>query len=378
MDTKIQDMYRQHLTALCGFKSASYDDLSLDEPNDKVIEYMEEVLSSCGFTCTKIPSEHGKSNLLACLGKPHILLSGHTDTVPCNKDLWHTDPYALTIKDGKAYGLGACDMKGYLALILTLAQTGKLKDGVGILATADEETSMAGALSCQEYFSKHNLSFKFIFIGEPTQNRPVIGHKGWMYRELIVKGAGAHSSNPSLGINALEEALPLIESLKALRLKLSQNPGPCDIPYPTLNLGAIAGGDCANRVMADLKLTFDLRPTQDFDRSKAVEALDEIVGSYQGKAEISLNAPYADIEPMKATEAVLEQEELLSSLTRNHCGYVSYCTEGSILQQSGPCVILGPGSIAQAHQVDEFIALQEAYEAYDIYAALIEKLLQEA
>lgn len=376
MDTKTGDIYRQHLSALCSFKSASYDDLSLDEPNDKVIGYMEEVLISCGFSCTKIPSEHGKSNLFASLGKPQILLCGHTDTVPCDKDKWQTDPYFLTVKEGKAYGLGACDMKGYLALILTLAQTGTLKEGTAVLATADEETSMAGALSCREYFSRHDLRFKFIFIGEPTQNRPVVGHKGWMYRELIVKGAGAHSSNPSLGINALEEALPLIESLKALRLKLSQIQGPYDIPHPTLNLGAIAGGDCANRVMADLKLTFDLRPTQDFDMTCALAALDEITRSYRGKAGISLRAPYADIEPLRAASAVLEQEELLSALASSPLGYVSYCTEGSILQQSGPCVILGPGSIAQAHQANEFISLQEVDEAFEIYGTLIAKLLK--
>lgn len=352
-----------HVTRLVAIPSTSADTKEHDLSTLNVIAYIEAVLIKAGFSTERLEARPGHVSLYAFKGEPLILLSGHVDTVPCNADAWQSDPFTLTLREGRAYGLGACDMKGFIALMLTLAAS-TAGDNLALLFTSDEETDMAGALKAVEHLKGRR--FSLIVIGEPTGNVPVTAHKGWMYREYRTQGKAAHSSHPELGESAIEKGLTVLNALYALRDRFKVQ---SDVrgQYPTLNVGRVTGGDAANRVPDTFTVIFDVRPTPYVDVAKVKESLSALPGDGV------LHAPFADIAPLKDTlsPALLA---LLERLTGTPCQSVAYCTEGSLLQSLGPCVILGPGSIAQAHQVDEWIEISEVRRALHIFTELLRTL----
>ena len=359
--------YLALLGDLVGFNTVSSALREADQPNVELIEYARRELEACGFEVQVHELSPHKRNLYAVRGggPGGLLLTGHSDTVPCRPRDWASDPFKLCVRDGQAYGLGACDMKGFLALMLYLARelrSRTLPRRLGLLITADEESSMDGARA----FAAHCPDrYALIVVGEPTQLQPLVAHKGYLCREFIFSGTSCHSSDPSRGLNAIDIAYEAIGGLRQLQTQLQEHGDDrFAVPYPTLNLGAIHGGDCANRLCDEVRLLFDVRPLGDMTAERINALLAELTARlehlYPGR--IALREVYADIDCFSNDDAALvgRVEELLE------CPGIceSYCTEAGFLQRLGGVVVYGPGSIRHAHMADERLDLQEAELAY--------------
>ncbi|MEE8280894.1 MAG: M20/M25/M40 family metallo-hydrolase, partial [Gammaproteobacteria bacterium] len=231
-----------------------------DMPNQPVIDRLAERLEAGGWRVEliEVPDKPGKTNLLATLGRGDggLVLSGHTDTVPCDPQLWSSDPFALAERDNRLYGLGTADMKSFLALAMTACagiDTAALKAPLMLLATADEESSMAGA---RALVAAGQPKARFAVIGEPTGLKPVRMHKGILMEAIRVEGRSGHSSDPSLGANALEGMHQIIAALLRWRdrLQAQSSDAAFAVPVSTMNLGHIRGGDNPNRICGSCEL----------------------------------------------------------------------------------------------------------------------------
>ena len=246
--------------ALIATPSISATEEALDQSNESLINLLAGWFRDLGFNVEiqPVPDTRHKFNLLASTGHGAggLLLAGHTDTVPFDDGRWTRDPFTLTEHDNKLYGLGTADMKGFFAFILDALRdvdVTTLKKPLYILATADEETSMAGA----RYFAETTrLRPDCAIIGEPTSLQPIRAHKGHMSNAIRIQGQSGHSSDPARGVNAIElmhDAIGRIMQLRDL-LKERYHFEAFTVPYPTLNLGAIHGGDASNRICACCEL----------------------------------------------------------------------------------------------------------------------------
>lgn len=374
--------YADKLAQLVALPSVSCAVAEWDMPNQKVIEQLANWFDDAGFSTQIMPlAQAGKANLVATLGKGDggLVLAGHSDTVPYDANRWQSDPFQLTEKDGKLYGLGATDMKGFFPVILAAVQPylGKtFKHPLIVLATADEESSMSGARALANQGIPHATP-RYAVIGEPTNLIPIRMHKGIMMEAIRVRGHSGHSSNPALGNNALEAMNQVMNELIALRGELQhnyRNPG-FAVQTPTLNLGCIHGGDGANRICGECELHFDLRllPGMDNDevRNRIQQRLTPIAEA--SGTDIVLSSLFEGVDPFGEDE----QAELIKAceqLTGQRAESVAFATEAPFMQQLGmQTVVLGPGSINQAHQPDEFIPLDQIEPAIHTLRGLIER-----
>ena len=260
---------KDRFAQLLALPSVSCTQPALDQSNRPVVELLATWLGDLGFACELQEIAPGKFNLLASLGSGPggLVLAGHTDTVPYDESLWKSDPLRLDERDGRWYGLGSCDMKGFFAIaieaLLPLLDK-PLRQPLLILATCDEESSMAGARALAE--AGRPLG-RAAVIGEPTGLRPIRLHKGVMMERIDILGQSGHSSDPSLGHSALEAMHAAIGELLALRAQWQKeyNNPQFGVPQPTLNLGCIHGGDNPNRICGQCALEFDLRPLPGMD-----------------------------------------------------------------------------------------------------------------
>ncbi|KJM62677.1 acetylornithine deacetylase [Pluralibacter gergoviae] len=348
--------------ALIATPSISATEESLDQSNEALINLLGDWFAALGFSVEiqPVPGTRKKFNLLASTGRGAggLLLTGHTDTVPFDEGRWTRDPFTLSEHDNKLYGLGTADMKGFFAFILDALRdvdVTKLKKPLYILATADEETSMAGA----RYFSEStSLRPDCAIIGEPTSLQPVRAHKGHMSSAVRVLGQSGHSSDPDRGVNAIELMHDAIGRIMQLRdsLKDRYHNAAFAVPYPTLNLGAISGGDAANRICACCELHLDIRPlpgmTLNDLNGLLNEALAPVSERWPGRLTVSeLHPPIPGYECPPDHHLVQVVEKLLGT----EAEVVNYCTEAPYIQTLCPTLVLGPGSINQAHQPDEFL-----------------------
>ncbi|MDG6895092.1 acetylornithine deacetylase [Volucribacter amazonae] len=333
-----------------------------DLSNQHLVETLADWLMPLGFRTEIIAVEGSrhKFNLLATRGEGEggLLLAGHTDTVPFDQGRWTTDPFKLTEKNNKLYGLGTADMKGFFAFIIEALKQldlNQLSKPIRILATADEETTMLGART----FAQHShIRPACAIIGEPTSLKPIRAHKGHIGQALRIVGKSGHSSDPDKGINAIELMHQATGYLMQLRDQLKQKYHHADfaIPYPTMNFGAIHGGDAVNRICACCELHFDLRPLPNI----SLQDLDELVRQalepllQQWGEHISLyhlHSPTPGYECHHSAQVV----KMVEKLVGEKCEVVNYCTEAPFIQQLCPTLVLGPGSIEQAHQPDEYL-----------------------
>lgn len=366
---------------LIGSPSVSSVSPEWDQSNVGVIDHLAEWCRSLGFAVERlpIPAHPGKFNLVASLGSgpDGLVLSGHTDTVPFDEARWQSDPFALTARDDRWYGLGTCDMKGFFAVVLdtlTGLDLSHLRHPLILIATADEESSMCGAKALLE---THRQLGRHAVIGEPTGLRPVRLHKGIAMESIRVSGRAGHSSDPALGNSALEGMHRVISELLAWRGELQQrysNPL-FAVDVPTLNLGHIHGGDNPNRICGACELTFDIRPLPGMD-------LDELRGELDRRLDTCLHGSGLGIErtalfsgiPAMETPARSPIVQAAEQLTGFSAGAVAFATEGPYLNRMGhDTVILGPGHIDQAHQPDEYLGLDQIEPAQKIIAALIQR-----
>ncbi|MDT8397290.1 MAG: acetylornithine deacetylase [Pseudomonadales bacterium] len=376
MSTDFLRLFRR-LISIPSVSSAHPD---IDQSNLMVIELLAETFSALGFACDiiPVPGLHPKANLIATLGSGPggLVLSGHTDTVPFDESLWQTNPLQATEKDGRLYGLGSTDMKGFFAVVQEAVRdfvAMPLQQPLIILATADEESSMQGAFVLAELGRPRA---RYAVIGEPTGLKPVIGHKGIMMETIRIQGRSGHSSNPALGHNALEAMHEVLGELLAFRQQLQaayRNPH-FAIEVPTLNLGVIHGGDNPNRICGHCALEFDLRllpgMANDLVREDIRALLHPIAERHQ--VAIELSPLFPGIPPFANPHS--ELAAIASKLTGHAPEVVAFGTEGPFLQQLGmDTIILGPGSIDLAHQPNEYLALNQVQPCIDILQNLIRR-----
>ncbi len=370
---------KEMLTRLISLPSISSASAEWDHSNEAVVRTLAEWLEPLGFAVEilDVPGMPGKFNLIATLGSGPggLVLSGHTDTVPYDDKRWQSDPFALTERDDRWYGLGTCDMKGFFALAIEAAReyAGRpLKEPLIILATADEESSMNGARALAE---AGKPKARYAVIGEPTSLRPVRMHKGIMMERLKFEGQSGHSSNPALGRNALEGMHEAMTELLALRRHWQaqyQNPN-FEVQVPTLNLGCIHGGDNPNRICAQCELHFDLRPLPGMDMESLRQAILAKVRPVAERHELGLVfEPLFDGVPAFETAADAALVQACEKLTGHTAHAVAFATEAPWLQQLGlETLVMGPGSIDQAHQPDEFLELSQLEPTVRILKGLI-------
>lgn len=376
------NLYKDQLSQLVAKPSVSCAVPKWDMPNLPVIELLASWFSDIGFNTRIIPlSQTGKANLIATFGQGDggLVLAGHSDTVPYDENRWQSDPFKLIEKNEKLYGLGATDMKGFFPVIFQAVQPylqQKFKHPLIILATADEESSMSGARALAKQ-GIPGCTPRYAVIGEPTALTPIRMHKGIMMEAIRVRGKSGHSSNPDLGKNALDAMSDVIIELKKLRSELQlqyRNPG-FAVDVPTLNLGCIHGGDGANRICGECELHFDLRLLPGMDNHELRQIIQRRLNpiAESSGTDIVFSSLFEGVEPFaenENSELVKACEELSGRASES----VAFATEAPFMQQLNmQTLILGPGSINQAHQPDEFIPLNQLEPAVKILQRLIEK-----
>ncbi|MGX2948901.1 acetylornithine deacetylase [Frederiksenia canicola] len=333
-----------------------------DLTNRPLIELLASWLADFGFKTEiiKVEGSREKYNLLATYGEGEggLLLAGHTDTVPFDEGRWQFAPFKLTEKDGKFYGLGSADMKGFFAFVVDAVSQidlSKLTKPLRILATADEETTMLGART----FAQHaHIRPDCAIIGEPTSLKPIRAHKGHLAEAVRIIGKSGHSSDPANGINAIEIMHQATCNLLALKHRLQQDfrNELFKVPYPTMNFGNIHGGDALNRICACCELQLEIRPlphlaVQDL-QDLLQQSLAPLIAEYGDRIEIRhLHGGIPGYECEHSAQIVQVVEKLLGE----KCEAVNYCTEAPFINQLCPTLVLGPGAIEQAHQPDEFL-----------------------
>ena len=373
------------LVAQCSVSSTND---SYDHGNLSVVELLANWLESSGFNCQlqQLESTAGKpkANLIATYGESTeasggLVFAGHTDTVPFNAELWQQDPFELTQRDSKLFALGATDMKGFFPVAMSaiqqvLSESGMPKKPITIVATADEECTMNGARALSSDLLPQP---QYAVIGEPTQLKPIRMHKGIMMNSIKVQGKSGHSSNPRLGINAMEIMNQVMNALLKWREELQQqykNPL-FEIVFPTMNFGCIHGGDNPNRICGHCYMEFDLRPIPGMDNQLLLEQAQKLLQpiARQHNTEITLT-------PMVPGVPSFEQSchsKLVSYIEQisEPSGSVAFATEAPFIQDLGmETLVWGPGSIDQAHSPNEFIDYSQMDQAVTLYAKLIKHL----
>lgn len=371
------DMLRQ----LIASPSVSSPDETFDQSNRGVIDLVAQWASELGFSVRvePLPSQPNKANLIARLGEGHdgLVLSGHTDTVPYDADRWTDDPFELTERDGKLFGLGTADMKGFFAAALhAVARTDRaqLRRPIVLLGTADEESTMDGAkalVEAGERLGRHAL------IGEPTGLRPIRKHKGVFYVQLIIEGRSGHASNPALGVNAIDGLHRALGALESWREAIGSryHDDELEVPMPTLNFGRVRGGDSPNRICAECTLDIDVRFLPGMSRAAVAQELRDVVAeALEGGAwSFELRETGAFAEAFAGpTDAGFTQA--VESVCGCSARTALFATEAPYLAELGlQTLILGAGDIAVAHQPDEYVTMQAIERATEMYASLIRR-----
>jgi acetylornithine deacetylase len=352
-----------------------------DQSNRPVLAPLADWLTAAGFRVEwlEIPGHPDKANLLGTLGSGPggLLLAGHSDTVPFDAALWQHDPLKLTEDGGRLYGLGTSDMKSFLALAIEAARgldAARLRHPLMILATADEESAMHGAralVAAGRPLGRHAV------IGEPTSLRPVRAHKGVMGEAIRLIGQSGHASDPSLGNNALEGMHAVLGAVLAWRdeLKRDHRDPNFRVAWPTLSCGHIHGGDNFNRICGQCELHVDIRPLPGQEPDQLREELRRRVAAAAEPLGLAWEvAPLFESVPPADTPAGAAIVQAGEALTGHTAEAASFGTEAPFLNALGAeTVVLGPGDIAQAHQPDEFLAIDRIEPMLGLLRALIRR-----
>ncbi|WP_076436423.1 acetylornithine deacetylase [Bosea sp. TND4EK4] len=344
--------------------------------NLDLIHFCRDYLASLGVESRLAPSPDGqKANLYATIGAQAaggVVLSGHTDVVPVAGQAWTSDPWTLTERDGKLYGRGTCDMKGFDAIALALAPemlAAPLKRPIHIALSYDEEVGCRGARVLIEAMAKDGYSPSAVIVGEPSMMKVVTGHKGGLRMRTTVRGHAVHSSRIDVGVSAVMVAGELIHwHNETMARNKAQTPATngFEPPYSTLHVGVVEGGTAVNIAAEHCSFTHEVRCIPG-------ERQEDYVALYKAKlAEIEpamkAIAPEAGIDfevtsdtPAMGPETDGAAEALCRRLTGDNGRHVvAYGTEGGLFQRAGwSTVVCGPGDIAQAHQPDEFLSVAQ-------------------
>ena len=375
------------LTDLISFKTISGED------NNSIINYCDNILKKFGASSFRtFDKDKKRVNLFATIkskkisNKKPIILSGHTDVVPVSKG-WSTNPFRATIKENKLYGRGSCDMKGFIACTLAFApiySKSNLDRDIHFSFTFDEETACQGAPILIKELKKREIKDGICIVGEPTNMKIIDAHKGCYEYTTYFKGLAGHSSTPHKGVNAAEYASKYVNKLFELRDILKERTPKNSIfdpPHSTLSIGGIFGGIAHNVIADKCYINWETRPVVKEDAIFLNQELDKYVNEVL-LPEMKKVYSSSSIEKKVIGEIIgFNREdksdacELISSLTGdNSRQVVSFGTEAGLFQEIGiSTVVCGPGSIEQAHKIDEFIVLDELKKCLKLLDGIKEK-----
>ncbi len=382
---------REILDKLVGFPTVSRDS------NLPLVDWVEEYLAGHGIEAHRWtdPDQPHKAALFAHVGpwqEGAVVLSGHTDVVPVDGQNWSSDPFTVTERDGKLFGRGTADMKGYDALAiwaLVEAQRSGVKRPLQLALSFDEELGCTGAPPMIQAMQPVLPKGRAVIVGEPSMLRAVTGHKGGQGLHTHVIGHEVHSSMLHKGVNAIMASAPLIQWVNDTNAaNMAKDPAPLaamfDPPFTTAHIGVISGGTAHNITAKDCEFGVSFRVVPGEDPQKYLEAYTARVREVE--ADMQAIHPDARIEltPWFRVPALTPEEEgaaeaLVRQLTGDNASHVvSYGTEAGQFQEAGySAVVCGPGDIAQAHQPDEFITLAQFEAGQDFMARLVARLQEE-
>lgn len=373
---------REILDRLIAFPTVSSDS------NLEMIGWLADRLDGMGAAVEVLADDSGqKANLFATFGEGSeggLVLSGHSDVVPVADQVWTSDPFVLTERDGRLHGRGSCDMKGFIAAVM--ATLPYLAGHVGrrplhVAITHDEETGCIGARALADALLARGIRPALAIVGEPTEMRVIEGHKGCYEYSTHFHGLEGHGSAPDKGVNAVEFAGRYIGRLLELRdaLKARAPAGSrFDPPWTTLNVGAVSGGVAHNVIASRARIDWEMRPVQEGDADFVKAALSRLCDEDllpamravhpQAGIATEIIGEVAGLEPVEENAA----RDILMALTgANAAGLVAFGTEAGIFQGLGMDVaICGPGSIEQAHKADEYVAPEQLTRCLDMLEGL--------
>lgn len=369
------------LARLVSFDTTSY------RSNLDIIAFIEDYLHGHGVASRRIVSDDGqKSSLYATIGpdgEGGVALSGHTDVVPVDGQTWTSDPFTVRAADGRFYGRGTADMKGFIAAVLAATpdfKRRKLKTPIHFAFSYDEEVGCLGVRPMLAELGKELPRPRMVIVGEPTSMQVVDAHKGPVRWLVEVKGRAAHSSMAPLGVNAITFAARLIGELERIEADLKKNVRNArfDPDYPTLQVTMLEGGTASNIIPISCTFGFEVRALPGLDPAIIERRLRQFAET-ECLPEMRLVAPEADIAITRknsvtpfGADRTSDVVALALKLTgQNETHTVSFATEAGLFQEAGaPAVVCGPGDIAQAHTADEWIAESEIAKC----AAFLERL----
>ncbi|MEJ0041630.1 MAG: acetylornithine deacetylase [Rhizomicrobium sp.] len=357
--------------------------------NLALIDFVQELLEAAGARCRRTFDAAGtKANLFASFGPEApggYVLSGHTDVVPVDGQEWSSDPFKAEIRDDRLYGRGACDMKGFIAVALSLLPQiarARLSRPIHFALSYDEEVGCAGVSGLLDDLKTAGIRPALAIVGEPTLMRVVGAHKSGALLHTHCRGREGHSSAPEKGANAVMMAGEFVTLLDEVWNGLRADADPrFDPPHTTVQANMIQGGSAVNILARDALVTWEYRALPDRDASKVVDTVRAradatILPKYRARAaeaqlETVVHASYPGLVMDEASPAVALARELTGA---NSVDAVAYGTEAGHFQRAGiPAVICGPGSIDQAHKADEFVALSELTKCEDFLRKVIAK-----
>lgn len=373
-------------------KLVSFDTTSR-ESNLALIDFIRDYLAGHGVEATIIRDEREpKANLYATIGpteKAGIMLSGHTDVVPVDGQDWATDPFRLTEANGRLYGRGTCDMKGFIAIALAHVpefQRRGLDTPIHLAFSYDEEVGCLGVRHMIDMINGLPIKPRMAIIGEPTEMQVIIAHKGKTDAAVHVRGFECHSSLAPTGVNAIQYAAELIGFITKIGERV-QKEGPFDnefdVPHSTVHTGVIRGGTALNIVPKDCSFEFEIRNLPQHDSQPlfdeifrfAAEELEPRMQAIQPDTGISFDqgVTYPGLDMRADDEAVTLVKALAG---QNSHSKVAFGTEAGLFQRDAgvPCVVCGPGSIGQAHKPNEFISLDQMAASHGFMARLMDRV----
>ncbi|MFO1090513.1 MAG: acetylornithine deacetylase [Hyphomicrobiales bacterium] len=364
-------------------------DSTMRNSNLPILDFIRDHLDRLGIASLRVDYEPGKANLYATIGPDTsggVVLSGHTDVVPVDGQSWTSDPFALTERDGRVYGRGACDMKGFVACCLALAphfaaKASALKRPIHLAFSCDEEVGCRGVRPLVAHIRDHLPLPAAVIVGEPTMMGLVDAHKTAISYETVVTGHEAHSSLAHEGVNAIMVAGEILAELNRIDAEMRERgdaSGRFDPPWTSVHVGLIAGGTARNIVPKRCAFSWETRLLPDSDPDEVPVRLAAFCSGLErrmqakfpetGIATRRLNA-VPGLKPDPGSPA----ERLARLLTgANTATAVSYATEAGLFQEAGmSAIICGPGSIDQAHKPDEFVDIAQL----EACAAMLGRLL---
>lgn len=353
-------------------------DTTSRNPNMALIDFVREYLEDLGVESTLVPNDEGtKANLYATLGpddRPGVMLSGHTDVVPVDGQAWDSDPWSLLLQDGRYFGRGTCDMKGFIAICLAYAPEFLLRGletPIHLAFSYDEEIGCVGVQTLIEKMKHMPVKPAMCIVGEPTSMDVSLGHKGKRSYDATVRGFEAHSSLAPQGVNAIAYAAELINYMTAMADRFAKE-GPFDdaydVKHTTVHTGVIEGGTALNIVPKECKVRFEFRNLAEHNPDGIIEEI-ETFARYELEPRMQAVQPETGIDIVEVTDApglnTAPDEEVVTFVKslagRNDHIKVAFATEAGLFRErvGVPTVICGPGSIEQAHKPNEYVSIDQ-------------------